>query len=80
MNTLSQENKSLIVAVLYQNLIKVYRLLSKPEDPRGNTLTPTGRNDLNRFASELCQVLLALEMPIEDIERSATRFGLNETA
>jgi hypothetical protein len=80
MNALTKENKSLIVAVLYQNLIKVYRLLSKPEDPRGNTLTPTGRNDLKLFASELCRVLLALEIPLEDIERTAARFGLNETA
>lgn len=80
MNTLTKENQSLIVAVLYQNLIKVYRLLSKPEDPRGNTLTPTGRNDLKLFASELCRVLLALEIPLEDIERIAARFGLNETA
>ena len=79
MNTLSKENKSLIVAVLYQKLINVYRLLSKPEDPGGNALTPTGRNDLTLFASELCQVLLALEMPIEDIKRIAARFGLNET-
>jgi hypothetical protein len=80
MNTLSKENKSLIIAVLYQNLIKVYRLLSKPEDSGGNTLTPTGRNDLKLFASELSQVLLALEIPIEDIEGVAARFGLKETA
>jgi hypothetical protein len=80
MNALTKEQQSLIVAVLCQNLIKAYRLLSRPEDAGGNRLTPTGRNDLSRFASELYQVLLALEMPSEDIERIAARFGVSETA
>jgi hypothetical protein len=79
MNTLTKKQQTLVVAVLCQNLIKAYRLLSKPEDASGNRLTPTGRNDLNCFASELYQALLALEMPGEDLEQIAARFGVVET-
>jgi hypothetical protein len=78
MNTLTKEQQSLVVAVLCQNLIKAYRLLSNPEGASGNRLTPTGRNDLNRFASELYHVLLALEMPGEDLEQIAARYGVVE--
>jgi hypothetical protein len=76
MTTLNNQQQTLIVAVLCQKLMTAYRLLSKPEDASGNQLTLTGRNDLKRFASELCQVLLALEMPIEEIVRIAARFGI----
>ena len=75
MKTLTKEHQTIIVAVLCQKLMTAYRLLSKPEDASGNNLTWTGRNDLERFASELCHVLLALEMPIEEIVRIAARFG-----
>ena len=76
MKTLTNEQQTIIVAVLCQKLMTAYRLLSKPEEAKGNNLTLTGRNDLKRFASELCHVLLALEMPIEEIVRIAARFGL----
>jgi hypothetical protein len=74
--TISKEQKNLIVAVLCQKLVTAYRLLSKPATEAGNKLTRTGRDDLELFASELCQVLLALEMPVEEILRIAGEFRL----
>jgi hypothetical protein len=67
MNILSKEQNSLVVAVLSQKLAKAYCLLSPDKDAAYRKLTQTGRSNVERFANELCEILILLGMPTEEL-------------